>query len=545
LLFIPRKVSAEPSLDWSIVQPLFLGASCDVVIFLDCCYAGQAVRSRSAHNVEFLAATDKDQFTPTGKFRGRPSFTKVLSDQLVKILDDEGTVTIPGLQSRMVRAELGLVKQPFYIALSEDCSAGKIRLTRWEDIALLSQTMTPTTPRPSLEQAASLFLRLSLFSPLDARGRQLLSKWMTRDSPSAIQDIQIIEQAVSQAEAVEDLSRAVISPDKDTSSGSLPPLLSEQARQEAMKLFDAFRDAISIPESYQFLEIDATEIINNINRKSNELIIFLTDCLTSLEPESLKSLVARDLYGTKDLASRISMRLSLLQEEVIEDTCRVDFNDRAEAGQHLRVGKQAGTDVLVEYYYYESASEQESARFSKQVAKISALLCERKSKAFRILPGKGYLRETLHGQRFGLIYQLPSEMGNQSVITLSKFMTETKIVPLELRYRLGSCLCEAVLHFHSIGWFHKSIKADNIILLSKTNLSHADAVSHETYDIEHPNLIGFDCSRPSDAETWSVVDFNAENNIYRHPDRWGRPARYERHHDIYALVSWQSIEQSL
>lgn len=93
----------------------------------------------------------------------------------------------------------------------------------------------------------------------------------------------------------------------------------------------------------------------------------------------------------------------------------------------------------------------------------------------------------------------------------------------------------------TIGWFHKSIKADNIIFLSKTNSSHADAISHETYDIKHPYLIGFDCSRPSDAETWYTVDFNAENNIYRHPDRWGRPVRYERHHDMYALVNWQSL----
>lgn len=441
----------------------------------------------------------------------------------------------------MVRAELGLVKQPFYIALSEDHSAGKIRLTRWEDIMIPPQTMTPTTPRPAVEQAASLFLRLSLFAPLDASGRQLLSKWMTRDSPSAIQDIQIIEQTVSQAEAVEDLGQAVISPDKNTSSGSLLPLLSDQAQQEGMKLFDALRDAMSMPESYQFLEIDATEIINDINRKSDELITFLIDCLTSLEPEPLKSLIARDVYGTKDLASRISMRLSLLQEEVAQDMCKVDFNDRAEAGQYLRVGKQAGIAVLVEYCYYESASEQEFARISKQVAKISALLGESKSKAFRILPGKGYLHETLHGRRFGLIYQLPSEIGDQSVITLSKFIAQVKTLPLELRYRLASCLCEAVLHLHSIGWFHKSIKADNIILLSKTNSSHADTISHETYDIEHPYLIGFDRSRPSDAETWSAVDFNAENNIYRHPDRWGRPVRYERHHDIYALVSWQSL----
>lgn len=538
-LLIPRKITGGPTLDWSIVQPLFLGANCDVVIFLDCCYAGQAIRAHSAHNIEFLAATDKDQFTPTGNHPGRPSFTKVLSNQLTKVLEDEGVVTIPGLHNRMLRADLGLSKQPFYVVLSEGHSAGSIRLTRWENLTLpLQRTITPSH-RPTAEHAASLFLRLSLFAPLDARGRQSLTRWMTRDSPSSIQDIQVIEEAVSQAEAVKNLGQAVMDPYEDISSGSLP-LLSSQGRQEAMKLLDALKDALCMPESSQFMEIDTTEITNDINKKSEELITFLTDSLPSLGPQSLKGFDVGDAYGIKDLASRIAMRLSLLQEEVRQDMTRVDFNDRAQAGQRLRFGKQAGAPVFVEYWYYEFASQQDFTRISSQVAKIAALLGESKTEAFRILPGKGYLHETLHGRRFGLVYQLPNDTRDQSVITLSKFMEEVKTVPLELRYRLASCLCQAIQHLHSIGWFHKGIKSDNIILLSRENPPHADGISLETYYIERPYLIGFDCSRPSDAETWSTVDFNAENNIYRHPDRWGKPLRYERHHDIYALVSWKS-----
>ena len=111
---------------------MFLGANSDVAILLNCCYAGQAIRSRPWQNVEFLAATDKDQYTPTGRHAGRPSFTNVLCQELVKMLQEESLVTLPGLQRRMLRKDGGTIKQPFYVSLSKDHSARAIRLTKWK-----------------------------------------------------------------------------------------------------------------------------------------------------------------------------------------------------------------------------------------------------------------------------------------------------------------------------------------------------------------------------------------------------------------------------
>ena len=89
------------------------------------------------------------------------------------------------------------------------------------------------------------------------------------------------------------------------------------------------------------------------------------------------------------------------------------------------------------------------------------------------------------------------------------------------------------------------------MILFNNHSSQASSITDfESYEFRQPYLIGFDCSRPSEAETWSATDFNAENNMYRHPDRWGRPSRFERHHDIYALVSrnrllWQCGRSNL
>jgi hypothetical protein len=33
-----------------------------------------------------------------------------------------------------------------------------------------------------------------------------------------------------------------------------------------------------------------------------------------------------------------------------------------------------------------------------------------------------------------------------------------------------------------------------------------------------------------------------KDKIYRHPERWGNPRRFERHHDLYALVCYFYLE---
>jgi hypothetical protein len=438
-------IRGGPTLDWSIIQPLFFGADCDVVIFLDCCYAGQAARARASHSIEFLAATDKDQWSPTGTKKW-PSFTKVLIEEMVKTLNQDAVVTIPGLHSRMVESKIGLARQPFYVALSGDDSAGTIRLRRWEDITKMTDVEAPAASKRSLGETTTLYLRLSMFSALDASGREVLVKWMTKDSPSSIEDIQVVERVLSEAKGVKDLGTKLIELDH-SASGDLLPFLSDQGRQEAVRLFNALKDTLSMPSPWQLTETEAVYIVNNIKQKSVEFIAFVEDCLTSLGTSSLRNLSARDLFGTGDLRSRIGMRLTLLEDEVSPAKCRVDFDDRAQPKQRLRIGKQGDAAVLVEYWYYDYTDDEAFVKTSRQVAKISALHAEPKSPAFRSLPGIGFLHESLHGRRFGFIYQLPEEKIGQRPNLLSDLIKRVKNVPLEIRNRTAIlcakhyCIC--------------------------------------------------------------------------------------------------------
>jgi hypothetical protein len=486
--------------------------------------------------VEFLAATDKDQITPTGKIIGRPSFSKVLSDQLEEMLEKDGVVTITGLQKRMVQADLGLVRQPFYIPLSED-SAGQIRLSRWEDLTSILRIPSSVVASSNTDRAASLMLRLSLFAPLDATARRTLSTWLTRNSPPAIEDIEDIEHAITQAELIGINDRSTTAVENSASQSGVLHLFSGQAQTEGTRLFDALKEAMFVPTTCSTEELDATDVIEDIRQKSTELVTFLADCLTSLRVKDLESLMDKSLHSNADLAGRISMRLRVLQEDVSQDTSKVQFPGHAAPEQTLRIGTQTGVPVLVEYHAYELESEQELTRVSKQVARIAVLLGEPKIEAFRVLPGKGYLQETLYGRRFGLIHKLLHDVGADGVIRLSQLIAKAKAYPLASRCRLANCLCDAILHLHSIGWFHKSIKPDNIIFLRKKQFQSEGGMLYEEYDIENPYLVGFDCSRPSEGETWTDVEWNAENNVYRHPDRWGNVnVRFERHHDFFDLV---------
>jgi hypothetical protein len=484
--------------------------------------------------VEFLAATDKDQFTPTGKLAGRPSFTKALIQELASVVAKSSHISIPELHRQMLSKELGLVRQPFYASLSRTSSEAGIRLARWEPRDTAVAKGGHSTPTDG--DASSLYIRLSLFQPMDTAQREVLLRWLTRDSPSDIEHMQVLQRTISEAQAMGKVSREVMCA-KDVEPHT-PVLfrISDDTREEAKRLTRALTDVLSIPEMYHFAEIDVAQIIQSISERSSQLLAFMNDCLAGLNEESLAAFRNKDLCGTLDLASRVAMRLTLIQNEVARGAIKVHFDHVAPGNHHLWVGKRDGDSVLVEYWQYDTEENQDVNESLEQAARISALLVEEKTKAFRILPGLGYVQETIQ-PRIGFVYQLPSGVSTNGYWTLSELIGTVKSLPLEVRCRLASVICDAILHLHSIGWFHKAVKSDNIVILR--NLDHREDkdMSYQIYNFDEPYVIGFDCSRPSQVESRLTVDFSVTNNIYRHPERWGKPKPFERKHDIYALVS--------
>ncbi|KAK0701332.1 hypothetical protein B0H67DRAFT_650552 [Lasiosphaeris hirsuta] len=521
------KIVGGPSLDWSAIQPqLTVLAPCDVVIFLDCCFAGQAARGRTNRYVELLAATDKDQMTPTGQNKW-PSFTKVLTAEMKAMLGRDGVISLPAIHSRMVEETAGLQRQPFYVCLSgRDGSAGSIKLSRFG-------APSPARPPASL---GSVCLRLSLMDSLDMAASAALVKWLTRDSPSSVQDISLVDQALSDAQDARNLYNYLLPPgDRSEASGSAAwlPILSEQGRRETEGLLSKLRRAFSNPDGFYPASTSGIRgLISDVKQATANLMSFVTDSVGDLNDTTLDQLEHRSAANPTmdDLKSRIAMRLTLVNDKPASKTVRVNFSSQPEKQQRLRVGRVNGNPVMVEYVYYDEDEEKKTGNLGRQVSRISALHAEPKTPAFRSFHGMGVVREDLCGPRFGFVYSLPDHLstasGPRRFALLSDLMAQVRTVPLEARIAAGRALCDAVLHLHSIGWYHKNLKSDNIIIF---------AGESEGWDFADPYLIGFDCSRPSDAETGNTVDFSTKDNIYRHPDRWGRSARFDKRHDLYAL----------
>ncbi|KAK4199235.1 hypothetical protein QBC40DRAFT_297790 [Triangularia verruculosa] len=555
----------SPTVDWSLIQPQFMGAGCDVALFLDCCHAGQAARGQSPYSIELLAATVHDSWTPKGN-RNWSSFTAVLIEQLGRMLDEDSRVSIFNLHRQMVRLtgdKKPLVKQPLYVCLSAASAPGTIQLSRLTAASPQDHNSSVgTTCGPgSYSDETSLqvlSLRLRLFKPLDLENAQSLLKWATRDSPSMLQDVEVVEHVIDQAKAASNLGQNLIRSDDgddgrdNTKSGSLLPFLSQEGKARALQLLADLKESMRAPATTSSIgDLEAMQLISNLKERSNALVSFIDDCVASLNLETLGTWRHRLNRDTnKDLRDKITMRLTLLQENLASKesdlAIRVQFDDKPAPKQHLRLGKRQGTPVLVEYIYYDASDPLSSSRIREQVARISALQGEPKSVDFCCHHSIGFVHEDLHGPRFGIVYALPSIGGGSDdarqlspPTQLSKVIGgKAKLVPLEVRYKLAEALCGALLSLHSVGWFHKAIRSDNVVLYTLNGIQDSEAKKTEErpcYDFSKPYLINFDCSRPEHAETYATVDFDSASNIYRHPERWGRSMRYERHHDLYSL----------
>lgn len=92
-----------------------------------------------------------------------------------------------------VKSEAGLYRQFFAISLSGDHSAEPIKPAKLRNLDDWHVKVERPTP------AVSLQFKLSLFAPLDSEAASSLIRWMTRDSPTSIENIHFADQALTEA----------------------------------------------------------------------------------------------------------------------------------------------------------------------------------------------------------------------------------------------------------------------------------------------------------------------------------------------------------
>ena len=100
------------------------------------------------------------------------------------------------------------------------------------------------------------------------------------------------------------------------------------------------------------------------------------------------------------------------------------------------------------------------------------------------------------------------------------------------RFCIARSLAETLFQFHTVGWLHKSVRSENILLFS----------SDQQIEYSRPYLVGFEFSRDVLDRSNIEQDGLLKHNIYRHPDRQGLPSDekdidrpFNLLYDIYAL----------
>jgi serine/threonine protein kinase len=153
-----------------------------------------------------------------------------------------------------------------------------------------------------------------------------------------------------------------------------------------------------------------------------------------------------------------------------------------------------------------------------------------------ILSVLGY-REDTQEDEFQLIFVIPKEY--QFSKSLDKLLQESAPMP-SLNFRLQICLqlAESLLHVHSVRLVHKSIRPDNIVVLSTAQMLPEIAPTEDGRYKFKVALMGWQNARTSEGfDTQRAGEQLWQRRIYQHPQRQRRvaDAEYNIGHDIYSL----------
>ena len=456
------------------------------------------------------------------------------------LLHERKSFEVTTLYQRLLKKEHNLQQQPFYAPL-----AGlSIVLRKLEgDHVLGSGSQTYVIP--------SICIDISLFEQPSETQRERILHWLTVSSPKEVSAIEVLDVFRKAGSAVHLGQKFIQELSNDTSTAAT--IISNPAKACLFQHFETLLKAVDKPvPACGPNEAFVVGIVKDLKEKSQDFLESIEDCVASATIQQLQYLAAYEETRMSSLASRISMRLTLLKDSSVEDESyeeeKIRFETPSKDKERLRKGELGDLSVLVEYYYPDPTPGQ-SMDFKKasakteliQARKVAALHAEPKEDAFCTLAGKGIVQEHLHQFRLGFIYVLPLRYRTSPFTFLTACFRDYPNVPLEVRLKLAQKLTAAVINLHSIGWLHKKIQSENVLVFSDCRADESE-MSRQEFSVSLPNfedpfLLGFNCSRLAVAGSSLRPNWNIRDNLYLHPNRWARPLTFSKLYDIYALVS--------
>jgi hypothetical protein len=381
----------------------------------------------------------------------------------------------------------------------------------------------------------SLLFRASLSD--DLTGLEI-ARWLQSYCPTSVVAVNI-EHIVLKARRLQDLQELL-------QSGVIPPdsilrRLSESAKAEILSHMhdlqltfsttansaadpNTNKDSATAQKAWKDLKANVSAVSKAIE----------TPILLSNDPIDPNLAESDEVVNIIEAGPSLSLRHKLLHNEALRrdpriarDLLRVPTNKN-----RFRYGTVEGKAVLVEAFVYQPdpATAEPVAQTLRQVQKMATLLCQEKETSFRILPGVGYVQESVDSQ-FGLLFELTEPFNKEKPpMLLSDYYNAKERVPLGKRIELVQALVTATEQLHRLRWLHKELRSNNVLFL--WSIENANEI-----DIGKPWLVGFEYARTLDEYTTFDEDHSMSNNLYRHPKRWGKPhIAFTRAHEMYSLV---------
>ncbi|KAI0179602.1 hypothetical protein GGR52DRAFT_589303 [Hypoxylon sp. FL1284] len=515
----------SPTLSWHVIQQALFLVRGDVLLLLDCCNASLiATGSKEIGKFEMIAACGKNNVTvkPSNE-----SFTRILMHEL-KPHAEKG-IRADKLAFKIMENPRFSETPVFHDFVPKNC------------LHILLQCLPEALAAPGFGQKPSSYIVFLASLSDDVPGQQI-ADWLIAGAPQQVigVDIEALLLRARRMQGLED--------DDVFAPGSFLGKLSQVARSEIVQslrglhttMDQAYQHAVG-PQADQPSET-AQQSIQDIQKS-------LTAVHESIETPILQDLGDLDQDAAKsdpfvqntEASYFIDLRRAVLRESAQGDIeishAGVKFK-RGQASRH--VGTIGTKRVVLETFSY-TVNPDGGAPYPatmKQVKHISGLLAAVKQQQnFRILPFRGFFHNRVRHE-FDLY-------------------KKHEMVPLGHRVYLIHALCVAMEYFHRVGWVHKGIRSANIAFDSITGDEGSSSQPTQgttarigCFDLAQPYLFGFEYARADDQGTNREEDYTPQNNMYRHPDRWGHPrVDYTKAHDVYALgivmlevALWRDIE---
>ncbi|WXC58110.1 hypothetical protein SNK03_004008 [Fusarium graminearum] len=535
-----------PTVSWHVTQQLLFSAVGDVLLILDCCHASLITGGSKdgEGRFELIAASAKGAKTPVP---GRRSFTRAL----IRLLKEHVNT---GISSESLTSELRedpkITETPVFHDFVRK-SATKIVLQPLE---------TRDIPEGfAAKPAGYLVFRASLSD--DVTGLQI-ANWLKTAPPKNVTAVSI-EAVVSRARRIQDALKDGAFPE-----GSLFEQLSKPARDEILRGIHGLNTVMDSCKEFatdtttsgdELVQQSLVEIQDKVSTLRTAVQTpLLLDTAISRSPSGVSKEPSVELRAALDVDESRHLADMVVRPDPLDDSISREINrDRIfealkrngsadKVSRRFKLGSIDGRSVIMETWKYKESdgnSGEPQDQTLRQVRKITELLCHPKDKEFHILSCAGFFRDRLR-KELGIVFWTPPTFDSKGeVSTLHQMYKIHRLVPLGQRIRLAWAIATAIENFHRVGWVHKGIRSDNIafteVLLDlKSDLDDEDPASPfvGNFDFSKPLLFGFEYSRADDEATFLEEDYTLANNLYRHPDRWGRPtARFEKSHDVYAL----------